>query len=219
MSKQVKHNKKLFLAVTFAVLAMGSFSFPASVKADSYSSDDNRKTISVDKKLRSIWDSEYVDNISSSTRIFAEDQVVEFKIKVTNTGTTNMKNIKVTDELPPFLSLIFYPGTYDSTTNKVEWSIYELNAGNSQEFLVRAKIDKSEYVKTATKETNVVKVSVDGINEKDDAIYYIGNIGSTATDNQVIVPETGNASLLIETVGVVATGISGLALRKKIRGY
>lgn len=217
MSKQVKDNKNLFLAVTLVVLALGSVIFPANVKADSYSSEDNRKTLSVDKKLRSIWDSEYVDNISSSTRIFAEDQVVEFKIKVTNTGTANMKNIKVTDELPPFLSLIFFPGTYDSTNNKVEWTIDELNAGHSQEFLIRAKIDKSENVYTVTKETNVAKASVDNINEKDDAVYYIGN--KNETKGEVIVPETGNASLVIETIGVIATGISGLALRKKIRGY
>ena len=219
MTKQVQHKNKLFLTLFAVMVLAGSLALPVEVKADSYSNEDNRKTLSVDKKLRSIWDSEYVDNISSSTRVFAEDGVIEFKVKITNTGTTNMKNIKVTDQLPPFLSLIFFPGTYDSTNNKVTWTIDELNAGHSQEFLIRAKVDKSENVHTITKETNVVTASVDGINEKDDAIYYIGNVGSTTTDNQVIVPETGNASLILETIGVVTAGISGLALRKKIRGF
>lgn len=219
MTKQVKHNKKLFLALFGAAVLAGSLASPVSVKADSYSNEDNRKTLSVDKKLRSIWDSEYVDNISSSTRVFAEDGILEFKIKITNTGTTNMKNIKVVDQLPPFLTLIFFPGTYNSTDNRVEWKIDELNAGHSQEFLIRAKIDKSENVYTVTKETNVVTATVDEISEKDDAVYYIGNTGSTSVDNQVIVPETGNAALVLETIGVVTAGISGLALRKKIRGY
>lgn len=209
----MKLNKGLFLAATLALLVVGSSLNPTKVKADSYSSEDNRKTLSIDKKLRSIFSSEYVDNISSSTKVFAQGEIVEFKIKVTNTGTTRMKNIKVTDELPPFLKLIFFPGTYNSTDNKIEWTIDELNAGNSQEFLVRAKIDKAENVKTLAKETNVAKASVDGINEKDDATYYIG------TRSGVIVPETGNPALVLETIGVITAGISGLALRKKIRGF
>lgn len=209
----MKQNKSLFLTATLAILVCGSLFAPVGVNADSYSSDDGRKTISVDKKLRSIHSSEYVDNISSSTKVFTNQDVIEFKIKVTNTGTTNMKNIKVTDQLPPFLKLVFFPGTYNSTDNKVEWTIDELNAGNSKEFFIRARIDKAENVKTLAKETNVVKVSVDDINEKDDATYYIG------TKSGVIVPETGSMDLVIETVGVITAGISGLALRKKIRGY
>ncbi|MCW1949725.1 MAG: DUF11 domain-containing protein [Candidatus Shapirobacteria bacterium] len=209
----MKLNKDLFLAATLATLVVGSSLNPAKVKADSYSNEDNRKTLSIDKKLRSIHSSEYVDNISSSTKVFSQDDVVEFKIKVTNTGTTKMKNIKVVDELPPFLKLVFFPGTYNSTENKIEWTIDELDAGNSKDFLIRAKIDKAQEVKTLAKETNVAKASVDGINEKDDAIYYIG------TKSGVIVPETGSMDVIFQTIGVITAGISGLALRKKIRGF
>jgi len=209
----MKQNKGLFLATTLALLLLGASVNPARVMADSYSTEDNRKTLSIDKKLRSIHSSEYVDNISSSTKVFVQGDIVEFKIKVTNTGTTKMKNIKVTDELPPFLKLIFFPGTYNSTDKKIEWTIDELNAGNSQDFLVRAQINDANEVKTLAKETNVAKASVDGINEKDDATYYIG------TKSGVIVPETGSMDLVFQTIGVITAGISGLALRKKIRGY
>lgn len=209
----MKLNKGLFLAVTLATLVAGYSLNPTKIKADSYSNEDNRKTLSIDKKLRSIFSSDYVDNISSSTKVFAQNDVVEFKIKITNTGTTKMKNIKVVDQLPPFLKLIFFPGTYNSTDNKIEWTIDELNAGNSQEFLIRAKIDKAENVTTIAKETNVAKANVDGIEEKDDATYYIG------TKSGVIVPETGSMDLVFQTIGVITAGISGLALRKKIRGF
>ena len=47
----------------------------------------------------------------------------------------------MTDQLPPFLKLIFFPGSYNKTDNKIEWTIDELNAGHSQEFLIRAKSD------------------------------------------------------------------------------
>lgn len=194
---------------------------PAFVRADSYSNDD-QKTITIDKKLRSLADSKYVDNISSSTKIFSNGELIEFFVKVTNSGDTNLKNIKVTDNLPPFLKLIFYPGTYNSTDNKLEWTIDELNAGHSQEFLIRAKIDKASEVKTLTKETNVAQVRVDELGARDDASYYILNKGTTIVPDgkgEIIIPETGNGALIIETIGVISVGLSGLALRKKIRGF
>ena len=204
---------KVILTLAFIALTLGYFIKPIEVKADSYSNNDNRKTLSVDKKLRSIHWSEYFDNISSSKKVFYQDDIVEFKIKVTNTGTTNMKNIKVTDNLPPFLKLIFFPGSYNSTDNKVEWTIDELNAGHSQEFLIRAKIDKASEVKTLTKETNVATARVDEISEKDDATYYLGG------KDGVIIPETGSMDLIVQTIGVVGLGLTGFGLRKKIRGY
>jgi len=208
---------KLLIAI-LAAISLFVVIKPVSVMADSYSNNDNRKTLSIDKKIRSLNWNYYVDNISSAKKIFRNEEIVEFKIKVTNTGTTNMKNIKVTDKLPPFLKLIFFPGTYNSTDNKIEWTINELNAGNSQEFLVRAKIDKANEVNTLTKETNVALVSVDEINEKDDSIYYIKN-GTASAESTVELPETGSIALVLETIGAIGVGISGLALRKKIRGF
>ena len=208
--------KNKIIAAILAVFSLFMLSVPATVKADSYSSSDNRKTLSIDKKVRSMDWNYYLDNISSATKVFYNGEIIEFKVKVTNTGTTNMKNIKVTDQLPPFLKLIFYPGTYDSANNKVEWTIDELNAGNDQVFLIRAKIDKAGEVHTATKETNVSVAKVDEISAQDDSIYYIKSNGEKAT---VILPETGSMDLIWETMGVLTVGISGLALRKKIRGY
>lgn len=220
MQVNKKINKKLLNMLMAGFLGLILIN-PALVRADSYSNDD-QKTITIDKKLRSLADSKYVDNISSSTKIFSNGELIEFFVKVTNSGDTNLKNIKVTDNLPPFLKLIFYPGTYNSTDNKLEWTIDELNAGHSQEFLIRAKIDKASEVKTLTKETNVAQVRVDELGARDDASYYILNKGTTIVPDgkgEIIIPETGNGALIIETIGVISVGLSGLALRKKIRGY
>jgi uncharacterized repeat protein (TIGR01451 family)/LPXTG-motif cell wall-anchored protein len=210
--------KNRILITVLTVFSLVTLLSPITAKADSYSNDDNRKTLSVDKTLRPFGWSYYVDNISSSTKVFYNGEIIEFKVKVTNTGTTNMKNIKVSDNLPPFLKLIFFPGTYNSTNNKVEWTIDELNAGHSQEFLIRAKIDQANEVYTLTKETNVAVAKVDEISEKDDAIYYIKS-GTSSTESTVVLPETGSMSLVLETIGAISVGISGFALRRKIRGY
>jgi uncharacterized repeat protein (TIGR01451 family) len=219
--KQVEHMKNKLLIAVLTVFSLITFLNPIKVKADSYSDTDNRKTLSIDKKIRTLgWDY-YLDNISSSTKIFRNGEIIEFKVKITNTGTTNMRNIRVTDNLPPFLKLIFFPGTYNSTDNKVEWTIDELNAGHSQDFLIRAKIDQANEVYNLTKETNVAIARVDELSEKDDAIYYIKE-GTATTSGElatVVLPETGSMALVLETIGTIGVGISGLALRKKIRGY
>lgn len=222
--KQVNKNYKKFLTVLLLSCLFGSkLVMPSVVNADAYNSDD-QKTISVDKKLRYVGDKKYVDNISSSQKTFNNGELIEFFVKVTNTGDTNLKNIKVTDNMPPFLKLIFYPGKYISTDNKVEWVIDELNAGHSQKFLIRAKIDQATNVKTLTKETNVVNVRVDELGARDDATYYILSRGTTSVPKadgkgEIIIPVTGSGSLILETIGVISMGLTGLAMRKKIRGY
>lgn len=208
--KQVEHKNIVFVLILAALAVLFSSLFSVTAKATSYSSDEE-KTISIDKKLRSTNDSEYQDNISASERIFYEDDLVEFKIIVENTGDMVLKNIKVTDSLPPFLKLIFYPGNFDETNNKVEWTIDELQAGESKDYLIRGKIDQSENVKTQTKETNVAQVCVDEICDKDDAVYYIGN--------GVSIPNTGDTSLLIKTGIILSLASGGFLFRKYARGY
>lgn len=221
--KQVNKNySKVLSAFLLSGLIGITLLNPAMVKADSYSSSD-QKTISIDKKLRYVGDPIYVDNISSSMRTFNNGDLVEFFIKVTNNGDVNLKNIKVTDNLPPFLKLIFFPGKYNSTDNKLEWVISDLDAGHSQKFLVRGKIDKANEVRTLTKETNVANVWVDGIEARDDATYYILSKGTTSVvadgKGEIIIPVTGSGSLILETIGVISMGLTGLAMRKKIRGF
>lgn len=221
----MKQINKNYSNVLMAVLLSGFFGVtlmnPILVKADAYSNND-QKTISIDKKLRFVNDPKYVDNISSAMRTFSNGDLVEFFVKVTNSGDVNLKNIKVTDNLPPFLKLIFYPGQYNPTDNKIEWVIDELNPGHSQKFLIRGRIDKASEVKTLTKETNIANVWVDGIEARDDATYYILNkVTTTVNDGkgEIIIPVTGSGDLILETIGVISVGLTGLAMRKKIRGF
>ena len=209
--KQVKHKIMSIVLIIAAMVVLFSSLSPIKAGATAYYSSDDEKTISIDKKLRSVSDSEYQDNISSSQKVFYEEDLIEFKIKVENTGDVDLKNVKVIDNLPPFLKLIFNPGTFDSTNNKVEWTIDELKAGESKDYLIRAKIDQSENVKTLTKETNVANVCVDEICDRDDVSYFIGY--------GISIPNTGDNSLLIKTSIVLSLAGAGLLFRKYARGY
>jgi mannitol/fructose-specific phosphotransferase system IIA component len=62
-----------------------------------------------------------------------------------------------------------------------------------------------------TKETNAAEVCVDGICDRDDASYFIGN--------GISIPNTGDAGLLIKTGIVLSLGLGGFLFRKYARGY
>lgn len=210
--KQVEHNKSITLFLILAAMAvLFSSLFSVKARATSYYSSDSEKTISIDKKIKAVKDKEYKDNLAASEKVFYETDLIEFKITVENTGDGVLKNIKVIDYLPPFLKLVFNPGTFDKTNNKVEWTIDQLDPGHSQDFLIRAKISDSKNVRTLTKETNVAKVCVDEICDKDDATYYIGN--------GVAIPNTGNSDLIVKTIVVLSLIGGGMAFRKYARGY
>jgi uncharacterized repeat protein (TIGR01451 family) len=207
--KEMKHKiiSLAFIVVAFVILF--STLVPIKAGAESYNGDDE-KTLILDKKIRSIHDDEYKDNILSSERVFYEDDIVEFKIRIENSGDTKLRNIKVIDKLPPFLKIIFNPGDYNETDNQVEWTIDELDAGEAEEFLIRAKIDQAENVYNLTKETNVAEACVDEICDNDDAIYYIGGIS---------IPNTGAGGLIVQTGLILSGTVAGFILRKKARGY
>jgi len=206
----VKHKTvTISLIIAALVILFLSLLNPGKAWADSYSNGGS-KTITIDKKLRAIEDSKYVDNIASSTKTFFEGDLIEFKIRVENTGDGVLKNIQVVDNLPPFFKLVLFPGTYDQTNNKVLWTIGQLNAGDAQEFIVRGKINQATHVTELTKETNVAESCVDGICDKDDATYYIGGIS---------VPETGASDLIVKTGILISLGLAGVFARKYARGY
>lgn len=175
-----------------------------------YNSTDSAQIISVDKKVRSIGDTQYYDNIEASNKTFYEKDVIEFQIKIENIRTEVIYNINVKDILPKYLSLIFYPGTFDDDQYIVEWNIDKLEAGESKTYLIRATINNSSKLNALTKETNKAEACGGGKCDVDNASYFIGKAS---------IPATGVSDIVLKT-GLVAS-IAGLGFwfRKKARGY
>jgi uncharacterized repeat protein (TIGR01451 family) len=204
-------HKILSNSLVLAVAIMLSLSLSAPFKVyGQYSSDQNKKEISIDKKVRSIDESEYYDNIEASKKTFFQNDVVEFQIKVQNTGDQNLNNVDVKDLLPKHLGLIFYPGDFDKDNNKIEWKIDTLVPGESRVYLIRAKIQDTNDINTLTQQTNTAQVSVDDLNDTDNASYFIGKAN---------VPDTGASDIVIKTLLVTLIATSGFYFRKIARGY
>lgn len=182
---------------------------PKKAYSQYYYSTENKKEISIDKKIRGINQSEYVDNITASNKIFFEKEIIEFQIQVENIGNETLNNIKVKDILPEHLGLIFHPGSFNGI-NQVEWTVDTLAPGENKKYLIRAKIQNISQINNLTKETNKAEVTVENLNDNDTASYFIG---------KPTVPDTGASDIIIKTILVALVGTGGLYFRKLARGY
>ena len=175
-----------------------------------YSQGGTINKLSIDKKIRSIGDTQYFDNIEASKKTFFEKDVIEFQIKVENTFVDPVYNINIKDFLPKYLELIFNPGKFEPDQRIIEWNIDKLNAGESKTYLIRAKIKDSNKLDVLTKQTNKVETCGGGSCDSDNASYFIGK-GS--------IPATGTSDLIVKTILVTLTAGSGFYFRKLARGY
>ena len=203
-------HKILNISLALSAVAILFLSLVNPTRAYGYNSDSQIERISVDKKVRDIGSSQYVDNIESATKTFFEDDVVEFQINVKNVSPEVMYNINVKDMLPKYLSLIFNPGKFDSDQYIVEWNIDKLEANESKKYLIRAKINDSTKLNVSTKQTNKAEACGAGQCDVDTASYFIG---------KATVPATGASDIVVKTILVTLLAAGGFSLRKFVREY
>lgn len=203
-------HKIINISLALGAMAVLFLSLFNPTKAFGYNDSNNTKTISIDKKVRSVDDSQYYDNIESSKKTFYEKDLVEFQVEVKNIGTEVVHNVNVKDMLPKYLSLIFYPGKFDNDQYIVEWNIDKLEANESKTYLIRAKINDSTKLNVSTKQTNKAEACGAGQCDVDTASYFIG---------KATVPATGASDIAVKTILITLLAVGGFSLRKFVRGY
>lgn len=197
---------KIFLS-TVAIIYILAFFVPGSVLGQSYSQGESKLGLSIDKKVRSSTMDQFYDNIAASKYLFHEGSIIEFQIKIENTGNIALENVKVKDFLPHHLSLQFYPGSINN--GNLDWTIDKLAPGEVKSYLIRALI-KIEPTYALGQQINKSSATVNSLSDTDTSIYYIG---------KPVVPVTGDTSAVIKLVVVISTIAGGIYLRKYARGY
>lgn len=190
------------------------FFFPSVVEGQYYSQEVSKSQFVIDKRVRPITSSTFYDNIDASIKIFSDSEQIEFMLRVKNTGNTVLENTVVTDTLPEYLSLIFYPGKYDVSDKKIVFEVPSLNPGEAKDFLIRAKVTGVPTVSTnesdKIKLTNKVSAVASGLSDSDNSFFYVG---------RKQIPDTGSEGLVMSTVVSITVGALALALRRMARGY
>lgn len=181
--------------------------------AQYYSEGNGSQQIVVDKKIRPINDENFYDNIDPAKKVFVNGEQLEFKITVKNTGEQTLYNINVKDILPNYLSLLFYPGVYNKTSNNVETEIDQLNPGESKDFYIRANVSdvpSSNMEGKKLLQINKAEAGNDKVYDSDQAQYFI---------EAKSVPSTGADDLMVKTAVILMITVSSIGLRKLARGY
>lgn len=195
-----------YIAALFLLIA--AFTAPKYSVAQYYGQESQQKSFVVDKKIRSLNWNEYYDNIDSLQKIFVEGDGIEFKVRVSNNGNQTINNIQIADYLPKYLCLVFYPGTVDQ--NAIFWNIAEIKAGETKDYLIRAKICGLPAEMIKVKLSNQAYIKAEGITDRDNASYYVG---------RKTTPSTGPNSLIIESIFAGLVMVGAYRGRKVARGY
>lgn len=116
---------------------------------------------------------------------------IKYTIKVNNTGTTNIENIKVEDMIPKGTKLISIQNEGTQEEDKVNWVISNIEAQTTQtvSFIVEIEYAKEEYIIT-----NVATVDEKATNKtenpyKKPVLELQSNIQKTATNKKVTTKE------------------------------
>lgn len=204
----MKINKTLVLVV-LAVLVVGGSNESL---AQYYGGGTDRGTITVDKKIKEVTGLGYVDNIDYKQYVFNQGATVDFRIVIENTSGSVLKSIKITDRLPKYLELVYFPGELDKVSNSIGWTLETLGVAETKTYSVRAKIVgmPSDVVSTNLKQTNSVCVTAGQVVECDYARYYVA---------KVTIPTTGANDMLIKSMAAIISLGVALLVRKQARGY
>ncbi|HOZ80656.1 MAG TPA: hypothetical protein PK370_00350 [Candidatus Woesebacteria bacterium] len=201
-----KLNKSLVTCALFMTLFLNS----GSKAWAQYHNQNNRYSVVIDKTIRSTAQTEFVDNISRNTYVFNENDGIEFRLVVENRSNSVLTNLTVTDNLPKYLSLQYYPGEFDQKNNRITTTIDSLGVGETKVLMIRGRIVNSPIGTNPVALTNFAEVRNQNAYDNDRASYYV------ASNN---IPDTGSNILVLGSVFGSLMALASLGLRKLARGY
>lgn len=196
---------KHFLATLVTTLALSSFIAVPSVLAQ-YTPPQPTPSYKffIDKKIFNPSTQVYVDNLSRDQYLYIPDQTVDFRIEIKNTGNTDLTNVDITDTLPAELTYI--SGGSLSKGGLITYHIDKLAVGESQSFLVKAKIKVDTNATGVICPVNLAQVQTGSLLDQDTSTFCITrNINKNVPVVEEL-PKTGLPMVAWSLVGLLPAG-------------
>lgn len=221
--------KKLFFAIILTLIALASVQTASAQYAPcpQYGAGECPPvvTIVVDKTVQNPSTKNFVDNLGANDPKYGPGQTVLFRVKVTNTGSTQIDNVTVTDTLPSYMKAVpTKGGTTNGNTFTVD--VGTLRPGESKTFDVSAQVVDDKALPSDRNVicniTNIVDANSPAATAHDEASFCISHNIPTTTKGGMPVypapkvketPKTGPEMLLL--FGLMPTGAAGYILRRK----
>lgn len=166
---------------------------------------------------------EFVDNIAMDDVRFYANDTITFKIKVTNTGTSDIDTLTVTDTLPENLTITKAPGATNG--RNISYNVSNLKAGESREELITVTVNSNLPAdKSVTCLTNTASARDNhGNTANDNASFCLEKEIVTAKPTPQVfektpvknIPNTGPEMLPL--LGLIPAGLAGIAMRRKTK--
>lgn len=165
------------------------------------------------KDVKNPITSGFVKNLSTADATFSPDGEVLFRLTVKNTGSANLDPVTVKDIFPNHLTFESGPGTFDSSSKTLTFTLNNLLSGESRQVQIMAKIDPASSFPTGRNffcEVNDALAQAGGISAEDTAQLCIQtNVLGTST-----LPVAGNNDWLL-ILPFLGLGGLGLVLAKR----
>lgn len=159
------------------------------------------KSFEIDKDVRvEDEDDDWEDKVTD----VAEDDVVEFRIKVENVGEVTVDNMKMEDFLPDEMERVGGSGLTEY------WDDFE--PGDKKEFTIKAKVKEDEYDRENFEKciVNKAEIEYDGDFEgSDTATVCYGNAEITE------LPDTGPTTGVALSIGGLVMMFAGILVKKQ----
>ncbi len=180
-----------------------------------------RGEIRIDKQIANPDSGKFVDNLTQFDAKFDPEEEITFRLFVSNTGNETINEVEVKDIFPDFVTFISGPGEFkreESKNGTLVFKIFNLGAGESREYWIRAKAFAAGNLpeNTICKIVNRAQAKADDRFNEDTAEFCIEKQpGKKQVPPVKEVPVTGAGEIaLIGTVFTTLAGI-GLKLRKQ----
>lgn len=167
---------------------------------------------------------EYVNSFSINDPKYSPTQTVSFKITVQNTGSQTIPTITVTDKFPQFINFVSGPGSFDSNSKVLTYTISNLAAGQTSTQIVTGKIAEANLMPSDQGVICLVNQATgtdnNGVADTSSSQFCIQKSVLGTTEPQVFAapkvistPATGPEMLPL--LSLIPGGLAGLILRKK----
>ncbi len=155
----------------------------------------------------------FVDNLGPADPKYRPEQVVTFHIDVQNSGDQTLDTVTVKDALPSYVDFMSGPGSYDSNSRVLTFTVNNLAGGTDQQYEVKVRTVHPAVLpsdKNVVCLVNTVDAASGGESDHDESQFCI--------EKQITVtsaPKAGPEHWLLSLAGLGSALVSGLYLRKK----
>lgn len=199
----MKNNSLIIFAIA---LALSGFVAVPSVHAQ-YTPPQPTPSVRffIDKKIFNPVTNSYVDNLNRDQYLYIPGQTVDFKIEVKNTGDTDLNSINITDSLPAELDYV--SGGTLTKGGQPQYTIDKLAPGQSQEFLLKAKVKADEAATGVVCPVNLASAQTGSLLDQDTSTFCITRNINKKVPPVEELPKTGLPLAAWSLVGFLPAGL------------